>query len=221
MSTPDPVEGTDRLGEGILCQMDIDRGGVNGFMPKKRLDREKVNAVLVKVCAKGMAEGMAGDTGFPPEAQLLFMDMPGKIKSVNGFVGMELLREKPAPGFSVGIPILGQDIKSVLRKDSKAVRAVLAMGDMDTHMGAADIVIAQMADFPNAQAGGIQKGCHGFLFEIGHGIDEGADLLPGRDIGEILIELAHGELGVIPWFMEDIKGKETQLGDGAIDGTVR
>ena len=42
-----------------------------------------------------------------------------------------------------------------------------------------------------------------------------------RERKEIGIKLTHGKLGIIPWFVQDIHGKETQLGDCAVDCTVR
>ena len=39
-----------------------------------------------------------------------------------------------------------------------------------------------------------------------------------RQIG---IKFTHGKLSVIPWSVQDIYGKETELGDGSVDSTVR
>lgn len=54
---------------------------------------------------------------------------------------------------------------------------VFAMPDMDTHAFTLDIFIAQMAEFTNAQTGRIHEGNHGLLFQIGHGINQGGNLL--------------------------------------------
>jgi len=40
--------------------------------------------------------------------------------------------------------------------------------DVDTHAGAADIFIAEMTDFANAKAGGIERRGHSLLLEICH-----------------------------------------------------
>ena len=85
------------------------------------------------------------------------------------------------------------------------------MADEDAHLFPADILIAEAAHFPYAQAGGIHEGDHGFLFDAGHGGDELPDLLLGRDIGKVFIKPAHGKLGIVPGLMQDVDGKEAQL----------
>jgi hypothetical protein len=68
-----------------------------------------------------------------------------------------------------------------------------------------------MADFADAQTGGIHEGDHSLLLEVGHGVDQDGNFLFGRDKGEVFIKLTHGKLGIVPWLMKDIKGKKTQL----------
>ena len=94
------------------------------------------------------------------------------------------------------------------------------MGDVDAHIGAGDILITEGADLADAQAGGIHEGDHGFLFEVWHSGDESPSLLLGGDKGKELVKPAHGELGRIPGFMQDVHGKEAELGDGTINGAV-
>ena len=64
--------------------MDIDDGGMDGLMSQECLDGEQVRAILVKVGAKGMAEGMAGDAFWPAQAAFMCMDVPGKEKESMG-----------------------------------------------------------------------------------------------------------------------------------------
>ena len=85
------------------------------------------------------------------------------------------------------------------------------MADEDAHLFPADILIAEAAYLPYAQAGGIHEGGHGFLLDAGHGGDELPDLFLGRDIGKVFIKPAHGELGIVPGLMQDVDGKEAQL----------
>ena len=94
------------------------------------------------------------------------------------------------------------------------------MADEDAHPGTADVLIAQAADLAYAKSSGIQECDHGLLLQVRHGGDESPGLLLGRDIRKKIIKPAHGKLCVVPGLMEDVKGKESQLGDDAVDGTV-
>ena len=94
------------------------------------------------------------------------------------------------------------------------------MKDMYSHAGAVDVFVAEMADFPNAQAGGIHEGSHCFLFDVRDGADKFKDLLLGGDKGKVCIKPAFRYLGVIPWLVEDIDGEEAELRDSAVDGAV-
>jgi len=116
---------------------------------------------------------------------------------------------------------LCEDVQGSLRKDSITAPAVLAMADEDAHPGTADVLIAQAADLAYAEPGGIQERDHGLLLEVRHGGDKSPGFLLGRDIRKEIIKPAHGKLCVVPGLMEDVKGKEAQLGDGTVDGAVR
>jgi len=83
-------------------------------------------------------------------------------------------------------------------KGGIAIRMVPAIDDMDTHMRAADIFVAEISDFLNAQAGKIEKCSHGFLLEINHGWNQGQSLLSGKGIGKIFIKFIHRNLNEIP-----------------------
>lgn len=103
-------------------------------MSKERLNGEEVGPVFIEVCAKGMAEGVAGDPWFPPQETFLVMDMAGKEKSINRFIRIILLWKEPAGGSAEGPPVLREDVQGIFRKDGKTVRAVLAMGYMNVHV---------------------------------------------------------------------------------------
>ena len=92
--------------------MDVDRGGMQGFMTHKRFYGKQIGSVFIQVSAKSMAEGMTGEPPFPAQPVLVCMDMPGKEKGVNGPVLSVLLGEKISPGLSVLKPVLGKQVKS-------------------------------------------------------------------------------------------------------------
>lgn len=60
--TSHPVKRADGTASAIFCQMDIDDGRMDGLMAQEGLYSEQVRAVLVKMDAESMAEGVAGDT---------------------------------------------------------------------------------------------------------------------------------------------------------------
>ena len=94
------------------------------------------------------------------------------------------------------------------------------MSDMDPHVFALDIFIAEVADLADPQAGRIHDRDHGLYFDVRQGRDESLHFFLGRDKREIGIKLAHGDLCRIPRFVKDVKGKETDLGDRDINGPV-
>ena len=59
-ATSHPVEWADGGGGAVPGEVDIERGGIQGFMAKEGLDGEEVGAVFVQVGAEGMPERMAG-----------------------------------------------------------------------------------------------------------------------------------------------------------------
>lgn len=61
------VKRTDSTADVAAGKMDIDRGGIQGFMSKQGLNGKQVCAILIKVCAKGMPERVTGEMVRPPE----------------------------------------------------------------------------------------------------------------------------------------------------------
>ncbi len=115
MRPSQPVKRADSAVNGTAAsQMDINGCGRKGFMSHERLDGEQVRAVLVKVCAKSMAERMAGDTLRPAQAALMPMDVPGEEEGVDGLIPPGLLRKEVAHGTAAGTPVLCEDIQGCL-----------------------------------------------------------------------------------------------------------
>ena len=56
--------------------MNVDGGGIERLVPEECLDGKKINAVLIKVRAKGMPQRMAGDAGFPSQTPFCVMNVP-------------------------------------------------------------------------------------------------------------------------------------------------
>ena len=130
--------------------MNVDRGGIQGFMSKQSFDGEQVRTVFIKVCAKSVPERMAGETFFPAKTAFVLMDVSGKEKSVNGSGRVELFREEPAGRPPVLKPVLGKEVQGGFGKNGITVLSCLGMADMDTEIPAFDIFVLKVADFANA-----------------------------------------------------------------------
>ena len=116
-------------------------------------------------------------------------------------VRVSLFREKPSHRLSISFPVIGEDKKRAGGKDSEAVGPVLPMRDVDAHVRAGNIVIAEGADLADAETGGVHEGKKRLMFEVRAGMDKKGHLLLGRDKGKKFVKSAHGELGGIPWLM--------------------
>ena len=112
--TSHPVKRADGTASAIFRQMDIDDGGMDGLMAKEGLDGEQVRAVLVKMGAESMPQGVAGDALRPAQAAFVCMDMPGKEESVDGLVPAGLFREKVSHGTAAFEPVVCKDVKGRL-----------------------------------------------------------------------------------------------------------
>ena len=154
-----------------------------------------------------MPEGMAGKAFRPSQA----MDVPGEEKGVNRLVSAGLLGEEPVHGPAVSKPVLGGQVKGILRKDGTAVRTVLAMGDMYTHTLMVNIFTAETADFTDAQTGGIHDSDHGLLLEAGNGRDKVPGFILGREKGQVCVKAPCRELCVIPCLVKDINMEKPKL----------
>lgn len=98
-------------------------------------------------------------------------------------------------------------LRCIFREHSIVVYPVLSMGDIATF----DILILEMADLIDAQAGRIHEGDHGLLLDVRHCIDIMKCILLGRHKGKAGVKLAHRKQGIVPWFMDDIDGEKVQL----------
>ena len=78
-----------------------------------------------------------------------------------------------------------------------------------------------MADFTDPKPGRKHKAEERFKFRVGNRRKEYLHFFPGRDKGKIGIKLPHRKLSGIPGFMENIYGKEAQLGETGVYGAVR
>lgn len=136
-------------------------------MAEQGFNGEQVGAIFIKVCAKRMAERMAGQLMF--EAKFLFF---GKNKLIYGIrshgpCGILPVGEEE-PRWPAGMePVLSEDIQGIPGEDRIPVRTRFGMTDMDAHGGAADVLISERADFTNAKPGGIHERKDCFVLGVG------------------------------------------------------
>lgn len=201
--------------------MDIDQGRVEGLMSHKVLDRQKIRAVFIQMGSESMSEGMAGKPVFPAKGILMGPHVPADIKSINWTCGVCLFWEKPFFRAAGMEPVLRENIQGFPGKDGISVRAVLGVGNVDSHMFPFNIAVPQAADLTDPESGGIHEGDHSFWFQIRQCGDKNLCLFPGRDKGEIRIELPHRKLGRIPGLVQHIHGEETELRNAVIDRAIR
>lgn len=69
----------------VDSQMDIDGRGFQRFMAKQSFYGHKVSTIFVEMCTKSMPERMTSNAFRTSEFFLMFCDMSGEIKGVNGF----------------------------------------------------------------------------------------------------------------------------------------
>lgn len=146
--------------------MHIDKSGIQGLMPKDRLDSEDICTIFIQVGPQGMPEGMAGKPPWPAKEVFMFVDVSGKEKGIDRPVWISLFRKEPAHRSARLEPVLCENIKSISGEGRKAFCLVLGMANTYFHITAADIIITQMTDLANAQAGRIHKCKHSLLFQI-------------------------------------------------------
>ena len=108
------VKGAECIARTIRSKMNINRSGSQRFMPKQSFDGEQVGTVFVKVGAKRMTERVAGKPFWSSKTAFMLMDMSGKIKGINGSVGICLFWKEPASRPVVLKPVLGEDIQGSL-----------------------------------------------------------------------------------------------------------
>lgn len=116
---------------------------------------------------------MTGNAFRPSEFDLVFCDMSGEIKGVNGFWRISLFWKKVAGGSSTGKPVLGKDVKRLFGKDGVTVRTIFTMSDVDAHVFSLDVFITEIADFTDTETGRIHECNHSLRFDICHGRNEG------------------------------------------------
>jgi hypothetical protein len=171
-----------------------------------------------------MPESMAGKTVCPTEFLLVGTDKIRDPLVVDGLGRVSFLREEPVPGTFIhreGIPVLEDQFPGIIRKLRITVRAVLRSADMDTSSGMFNIGTFQVSYFADAEPCGKHQTKKCFKFKVRNRSKKCLHFFPRRNKRDIRIKLAEGKLVRIPWFVEDIQGKETQLRDTGIYSAVR
>ena len=106
------VKGADSLPDGSAGKMDVNRGGMQGFMSHKCFYGKQIRTVFIQVCTKSMAEGMTGKPALPSQSVFVGMDMSREKEGINGSVLAGLLWEEISHRPATCKPVLCQKVKS-------------------------------------------------------------------------------------------------------------
>ena len=155
------VKGTFECPGVYISQVDVNSGGIDGFMAHKGLNGEQIRPIFIQVSGKGVAEGMGSKPVFPSQAEFMLPDMGRHVLAAygddpapaSGLVG----REKPVHGPAAGEPVLCKDIQGIFREDCIAVRSGFCLCDVNTHGRTAHIRIPEMPDFTGTQTGRVHE----------------------------------------------------------------
>lgn len=77
------IKRTERGILGTESRMDVDHSGIQGSVPHECLYGHKICAVLIKMAAESMTEGMAGDPFGPAEFFFMVVDTAGNKKGTD------------------------------------------------------------------------------------------------------------------------------------------
>ena len=69
------IKRTDHRFGQCTCQRDVNGSRMNGFMPHKVLDGQKIRTLLIKMCRIGMTECVTGETMLPSKAFFCFANL--------------------------------------------------------------------------------------------------------------------------------------------------
>ncbi len=221
MASSDLVERTDRIGGAVGSKVDIQQCRIKGFVSKQFFNGEKVGTAFVKMGAKGMAEGMTGEARIPAELAAVLDKTVGKGIRIIRFFRIAFLWEKPSGRPVTGKPIKGEDVKCPPGEDGEPAGTVFGAADMDAQMLPVNILVAQRTHLTQTKAGRIHEDKHGLFFQIRNRGEVKHSFLLCRYKRKKNIKFPHRELGIVPWFVEDVHGKKPELGNTAVNCAVR
>ena len=75
-STCHAVKRTDSTADTTTGKVNVNRGGMQGFMSQKSLNGKQIHPVFIQMGTKSVTEGVAGKPAFPSQPVLMCMDMP-------------------------------------------------------------------------------------------------------------------------------------------------
>ena len=93
----------------------------------------------------------------------------GLSKSIDGSVGMSLLRKEIPHGSAALKPVAGKEVQGVFGEGGVSVLAVFRTADMDPSVFPVYVFIPEGTKLSDAKTGGIHDGTHGPLFYIRDG----------------------------------------------------
>jgi hypothetical protein len=133
----------------------------------------------------------------------------------------KLAGEQPIIGLGslVALMDIGDEILyRPIRQDSIAVRAVLAVSNVDVLFLAMNVMAMKRAHLTDPHARRVQENDLSLMFGINDGVNDGIHFITGRHLGELLNDTERRNLTIIPVSMKDVIIKVPQDSDVDVDG---
>ena len=126
-------------------------------MPHQVLDGKQIRSIFIQMCAKGMSERMACQAVLPSKFRFMLFQPTHDIQGTAGLCMISLRRKEPVGRFIKCKPVFSQDIQCILRQNGIAVRTVLGVSDMNTHIFTFNIRVLKGAYLPYAKTGRLHE----------------------------------------------------------------
>lgn len=87
--------------------MDVNEGGMQGFMPHQMLNCKQIRTILIKVGAKSMTERMGGQPVFPSKPCFVLGYPAHNIEGTAGSAFIPLGEKEPVVRPAISKPVFG------------------------------------------------------------------------------------------------------------------
>ena len=120
----------------------------------------------------------------------------------------------------VGTDIIRQEFQCFSGENGIAVRTVLTPADINKAFGSMDVSAPEAAQLADPQPGGIQQCDLCLMFVVGERVNNGMDFINRGNFRKELVIAEIRNLAAVPFFMQDIEIKISQLRDVNVDRAV-
>lgn len=175
------VEGAFDLVEAFGGDVGVDFGGAGGFVAEEGLDVAEVGAGFEEVGGEAVAEGVDGDALF--DLGFLESVFEDGLDAAVGIGLAGLAFEEVFLGF-VLLDVAAEEVEGFGGEKGVAVFFAFGLGDADLHAFGVYVGLFQGDGFADAEAGGVDGGEDGAVFEVGWGGEDELNFVLAEDDGE-------------------------------------